>query len=460
MLVVAAVASSTGNGFAQEQDGEDVEAEVQADVDAIPEFDKLRTPNSAAFVLLGVSPTEIQRPTTPRDLGVAVSSFVSDADLVIPTNFSVDVAPYWLFPHDDLTISDIATSNLAQRMIRNLTLSVGTRSTAETEPDAMGMGGSPRSTELAAGFRTRLFDGKTKATCHENIARAAQAVAASDASDSDTVTKAQDDYAKAARKLGEAKTGRRTAQAARDRAKESLQAAQLAYDHATENEKPAKKQAVDNAGSALEIAEDALEAATEQAEKAEQTERKAAKALEDAVEVDKQKNETLAKKIPRLRTLCADAAASRKGLAIDLAGAMGWTFPEATFDDGRISAAAGWITIGYLWSNASLVALGRVRGDKTGSDWDKVLDTGARFVLAYKKYAASAEGVVRFDDDGGDDANVRAAIGLDYMIKKGSWLTVSFGRDFRSDDPGSLFTLANLKWAFGEPSSKKQGTSE
>lgn len=38
------------------------------------------------------------------------------------------------------------------------------------------------------------------------------------------------------------------------------------------------------------------------------------------------------------------------------------------------------------------------------------------------------------------------------MVLDGSWLTVSFGKDFEGDDLGSLFTLASLKWGFGKPS--------
>src|SRR4051812_24975372 len=62
-----------------------------------------RTPEAPAFVLLGVSPSQIDRPTTPRALTISVISASFDSDNLLPHNYALQVAPYWLKGHPALT---------------------------------------------------------------------------------------------------------------------------------------------------------------------------------------------------------------------------------------------------------------------------------------------------------------------------------------------------------------------
>src|SRR5438128_12143539 len=72
----------------------------------IPDFDKLRTPASPAFVVLDVSPTAIQRPTQPSTLAFALLQGLSlDEPQTAAGNFSLEVAPYWLVSHPSLTLN-------------------------------------------------------------------------------------------------------------------------------------------------------------------------------------------------------------------------------------------------------------------------------------------------------------------------------------------------------------------
>ena len=73
----------------------------------IPEFNKLRTPDSPAFVLLGVSPSEIQQPSSVKPFAASMmQAFTESGDLVIPKNFAMEVSPYWLFPNPDLSMKE------------------------------------------------------------------------------------------------------------------------------------------------------------------------------------------------------------------------------------------------------------------------------------------------------------------------------------------------------------------
>ena len=52
------------------------------------------------------------------------------------------------------------------------------------------------------------------------------------------------------------------------------------------------------------------------------------------------------------------------------------------------------------------------------------------------------------------DSSYRLALGFDLCLTDTTWLTVAFGKDYSSDGDGTLFSLANLKWGFGDPKVK------
>ncbi|MEM9492145.1 MAG: hypothetical protein AAGC55_23565, partial [Myxococcota bacterium] len=150
--------------------------------------------------------------------------------------------------------------------------------------------------------------------------------------------------------------------------------------------------------------------------------------------------------------LCAYVSTARLGWNLSLAGAMSVYFPGSTFDDGELEAAAGWLTTAYTWPmGLSLVGATRVAWQKvdprTQPDVeDTVIDVGGRVVFAKGRYATSFELIGRFFTDEFD--NWRAGIKGEYMIRKGTWVTVSFGKDFSKEN--SLFSIANLTWGFGD----------
>ncbi len=109
-------------------------------------IEPLRAPDAPAFELLGVAPTTIQRPQTPRALIVGLLSSTERGDL-IPQNYALEVAPYWLFPHPTLAFEEYYNPSLGQAMLQTLSLSMATVSTT-------GMGGAKTGTSVGFGFRT------------------------------------------------------------------------------------------------------------------------------------------------------------------------------------------------------------------------------------------------------------------------------------------------------------------
>jgi hypothetical protein len=133
------------------------EAQPASDVGAgVSSFDELRTADSPAFVILGVSPTEIQRPTTPRGFIAALGGFVAGSGFAVPRNLALEVAPYWLFSHSDLSIMDYRGENL-MRPVRTFSLSVGTTQNKRSVADATGAMVEHTDSDIGIGFRTMLF---------------------------------------------------------------------------------------------------------------------------------------------------------------------------------------------------------------------------------------------------------------------------------------------------------------
>src|SRR3954467_8148273 len=85
-----------------------------------------RTPEAPAFVLLGVSPTQIERPTTPRALTISVVSASLNSDNLFPQNYALQVSPYWLKGHPALTSGEYYHPSIAQSLAQRFSMSVAT----------------------------------------------------------------------------------------------------------------------------------------------------------------------------------------------------------------------------------------------------------------------------------------------------------------------------------------------
>src|SRR5829696_3920328 len=72
----------------------------------IPEFHKLRTPTSPAFVILGITPAEVERPTAPAAFAASFFQRVEEATKGFPNSYALELAPYWLRSHPGLTFTE------------------------------------------------------------------------------------------------------------------------------------------------------------------------------------------------------------------------------------------------------------------------------------------------------------------------------------------------------------------
>ena len=63
--------------------------------EGVATIDELRVPASPAFVLMGVSPSSVERPSTPRAFAFSLISATEASDTSYPTDWAVEFAPYW-----------------------------------------------------------------------------------------------------------------------------------------------------------------------------------------------------------------------------------------------------------------------------------------------------------------------------------------------------------------------------
>lgn len=89
-------------------------------------IDELRSPTSPAFTILGVTPTNVVRPNTPRELAVELLSATERGEGDLPSDLALEIAPYWLFDHPELTFEKYYDASIGETILRSLSISVAT----------------------------------------------------------------------------------------------------------------------------------------------------------------------------------------------------------------------------------------------------------------------------------------------------------------------------------------------
>lgn len=109
----------------------------------------LSVPESPAFTALGVTPTTVTRPSSPRSLATSLLNGV-DQSGKFQTGFALDFAPYMLYQGNKLTLQEYQEGRYSwKRFLARTTISVGS---------AKGTTDSDNSSRLATGLRITIFD--------------------------------------------------------------------------------------------------------------------------------------------------------------------------------------------------------------------------------------------------------------------------------------------------------------
>lgn len=432
-------------------------------------------------------------------------------ELTLPRNLAIEVAPYWWFRHRMLTFDDYMNAPWWSNVLRNTSLSIGTSSqdvlvideTVTTTRLAFGVQtqlytGHSRA-EICAGdvqgkamkLATRLIreqasesvgrpDELLLAAVEKEVwAAMAEILADREAAQArlERADKVIKDPASPHERRAQALRDKEAAQAALDKAtaeleelvqsskerldilSQRLEQAQKAVDQAkTPEEKQEAERELASARRGKSAAErevavsgswrtmTAAQARTNRQEAATR-ETTLAREMEEAAERRKERVLFASSNLlQEMVELCKDASAARHGWNVAVAGALSLVFPDSTFASRELDSWATWLTVSYSWKQgttlASLLRLVNLRLDEDTRD--ATLDAGGRVIQAKGRYAASVEGIRRFL---AEDNGWRAAVTGEYMVRKGTWLSISFGKDFTDD--GAIFSLANLNWGFG-----------
>jgi hypothetical protein len=107
----------------------------------------LSVPESPAFVVLGITPDKVVRPTSPRQLAAALLNGVDDQGN-LQTGIAIDTTPYLLFKGDGLTLAQYRADRL-ERLLARFQVSLASTKGTSSDDEAI---------RLALGFRETLWD--------------------------------------------------------------------------------------------------------------------------------------------------------------------------------------------------------------------------------------------------------------------------------------------------------------
>lgn len=120
------------------------------------DLEKLKAPTSPASTIIGIQPSEISRPKSVKDLELAMyNNFTSEGSLTLPTEYALEVMPYWMFNRKNINELDYLDNVGWRSGWSNLSVSVAT-STSYKLADTV------NSNAIGVGVRTILYRSKLK----------------------------------------------------------------------------------------------------------------------------------------------------------------------------------------------------------------------------------------------------------------------------------------------------------
>lgn len=381
-------------------------------------IEDLKVPVTPAFTILGVTPVSIEKPQTPKALGVSLLNAFNNVN-IIPGNYSFEAAPYWLFNHPDLTFKDYYNSSPGQTMLNNLALSLAT---APLD--------SPRSgTALAFGIRTLLFSGK-----------------ANDALNSKLNLYLNQVYGEPFR-------------------------VDMLNDLNSENLKTINDLENEINNSVLSAKANPVELKNLGNNKAEYL-TNLQNSLEEIINISKlrNKNDTLSseemdvfieklisesdkasdKKIKNALTEARSEDKKRKGFSLEFAGALSADFVNDSTANGKISGIGGWLNPLFSTDFVDFVGTMRFLSYIQDGITENKYDAGIRFIVSTDVFGFSAEALIRASSELAP--TYRYALNIDYRMTKNIYITGTFGKNFDGspvNGNGDLLTLLGINFGMG-----------
>jgi hypothetical protein len=129
-----------------------------------PEFNALKTPESPAFNVLGISPSAVSRPTSPKQFAFSfLHTLAEENQFLIPNNFAVEANLYWWGSHPDLTFPEYQAGG-PRSLYRTLSVSLATADSTITGPN-----GDKHFRRVGVGVRSNFFGQQDTLKCVRDI---------------------------------------------------------------------------------------------------------------------------------------------------------------------------------------------------------------------------------------------------------------------------------------------------
>lgn len=357
----------------------------------------LKAPASPASNLLGVSASDINRPTDVTNLMLGLQNL--PFNFIEKGAFALDVAPYWLFPgKKDKSINQMLTNKNA--IPQTFVLSFAVKNTDSTATDL-----PINSLYTAIGFKFSIFRGKADDTTKENF---------------NVLKKLLSDHAKKVLDL-------------------------LDENSIIENDPDIMKWQAQKKELMKKAKDDP--AAMYMIEKSKEYQ-DLVKLVEDRTtvlaNVIKTTNQTIIESELKIQAAYKKFKINRTGFLWDIAGGTGIQFKNKEFGNSRIYNAGIWTVMGYATPKAGTPLLLVRYMYNPDNDWmtvkgyDRIgnfstLDAGLKYEYSPKdsKFTGSLEGLYRsFVSGSGLKPTWKFVVNLDYMVLPNQHLTLSLGKDF------------------------------
>lgn len=407
LLIVLLVAAAANHAYGQ--DSSLLNAE-----DSTASLDILRAPVSPAANMLGISNSQVDKPSDPAAFMVSLHN-ATDNFSTLPSSYAVDIAPFWLFGGKNIKIEDYlktdsGLSSLGRNLKQSLTVSVAT----QTVPDTPAQG--ENLTRFAFGLKVALFRGNSIDESYLNKINGLKSALKTLTSD---LTGAVDTLL-----LGDSHY--QSLKALRD---SIMRNSSLTFSQRTSMTQPIRDQLA------------AIESNTLK-----------------TVQGEKQGE------FNALKGIMEDAQLTRYGFKLDLSGGLAVDYPNQNYDNGEVTKAGVWATTGWDWKDGtSVLAIARwlMHPDLTFTDATggmstanvTTFDAGARLIhnVATSNFEISAEGLYRSTSRSDIDPGWRVTVNAAYDIGKNKKLTFIYGKDFDGTvtKNGNVITALNLLVGFG-----------
>ena len=359
----------------------------------------LRPPATPAFTLLGIAPTEIENPRTPKELAVVLGGAVGTE---VPTSLAISMSPYWLFRHDELNANEYE-KEWYLHWLRTATVSLAATERAADAADPM----STNTALMSWAVNTLLYKGKPAFPCPPGS--------------DELFTQTLDMVKERQKAFAEwAPTLLALMQAYR------LQNPGLTDEEYAKHDKEliAEKQAELNSPEYVaKVWSNRLEELTPSYE-------------QRAVELK----------------VCAEAQLTPRGFSLGAASGGVVSFANEEWKQASDKTYAAWLSPAYQHTHFSAALLARLTVDVSGAEAANLWDVGGRATYVGKRVHLSLEHVRRFGDvdaDGTSDRTWRLAALVEAKVKD-SWVVLGIGKDYDSASGEKFFAIANLQFDVGE----------